>query len=75
MQWCLGIMALSLQVFQPLKGSQAANQHLINTKGHPFSLPAFISIVIFPFSEMETVDLSKPSLWTVCILLLAPQQV
>lgn len=24
---------------------------------------------------METVDLSKPSLWTVCVLLLAPQQV
>lgn len=72
MQWCSGIIT---HFSTTLKGSQVANQHLINTKSNGISLFPFISTAIFSLSEMETVDLSKPSLCTVCVLLLAPQQV
>lgn len=72
MQWCSGIIIFfSLQVFQTLKGSQVANQHLINTKGHH---------IHYSLSSQQWSSLSvKWRLWIcqnpVCVLLLAPQQV
>lgn len=71
-QQCLGTMIL---FYKLLKSPKLPISTWLTPKASPFPLPPFISTVIPSWSEMETVDLSKMSLWTVCVLLFAPQQV